>query len=229
MWIAIRPPLGVWPLASAVLGRSVEGWAVGRSRPVKLRQTIRHVAAKRALTTPVVGPRVRTWLVDLHVRVFAGRADEAHREDRRPHLEAFFDCTMDGYVAALEEGYTEAEAREITHIQANVDFANHGWTEMLEIPLEEIDDHLERYADFFEAHGVTRTEPLGDFRSREIPSAPATPERLAGAESPHAEGGYADDTYVQTEEGEVVRGGVDGIDRKVDPEDVLDLEDRDER
>lgn len=191
---------------------------------MKLRQSIRHFAAKRALTTPILGPRARDWLVDLHVRIFADRADPEHRDARRDRLEAFFDCTMDAYVAALKAGYPEAEAREITHILANLDFANHGWTEMLEFPLDELDAHLDRYADFFEAHGVTREAPLGEFRSRELPAAPATPERLETGESPYAEGGYADDAYVQTRDGEVTAGGTDEPD-DVDPTAVLGLDD----
>jgi hypothetical protein len=191
---------------------------------VKLRQSVRHFAAKQALTAPVIGPRARDWLVDLHVRIFADRADDEHRAARRPRLEAFFDCTMDAYVAALEWGYPEAEAREITHIQANLDFANHGWTEMLEIPLDELDAHLERYANFFDAHGIDRDDPLGEFRTRELPDAPATPERLKDGEAPRAEGGYADDAYVETPDGEVTSGGADEPD-EVDPATVLGLDD----
>ena len=190
---------------------------------MKLRQSIRHFAAKQALTMPVVGPRAVDWLVDLHVRLFVDRADPAHREARRPRLEAFFDCTMDAYVAALEAGYPEAEAREITHVQANLDFAAHGWTEMLEIPVDELDAHLERYADFFEAHGVDRGDPLGDFRTREIPEAPATLERLEDGEAPRAEAGYADAAYVETPDGEVVEGGVEEPE-DADPEAVLGLD-----
>jgi len=74
-------------------------------------------------------------------------------------LAAFFDGTMDASVAALVAGYPAAKAREITHVEATLDFANHGWTEMLEIPLDELDTHLERYAAFFEDHGITRDDP----------------------------------------------------------------------
>jgi len=72
-------------------------------------------------------------LVDLHTSIFLNKADEDRREERRAHLDSFFDATMDTYVAALEAGFPEAEAREITHVQANFDFFNHGWTEMMEI------------------------------------------------------------------------------------------------
>lgn len=34
-------------------------------------------------------------------------------------------------------------------------------TDILEIPLDELDVHLECYADFFEAHSITREDPLG--------------------------------------------------------------------
>ncbi|MFB6161291.1 MAG: DUF6149 family protein, partial [Haloferacaceae archaeon] len=91
---------------------------------MKIRQNVRHWASKQALTTPVIGAKVESWLVDLHTRVFLDRADPDRRDEREPHLDAFFDCTMDAYVAALEAGYPEAEAREITHVQANFDFYN---------------------------------------------------------------------------------------------------------
>ncbi|MFB6301339.1 MAG: DUF6149 family protein [Haloferacaceae archaeon] len=181
---------------------------------MKLRQNARHWAAKKALTTPVLGPRVNDWLVDLHTRVFLDRAPEDRRAERRDHLEAFFDATMDTYVAALEAGYPEAKAREITHVQANFDFYTHGWTEMMEFPVDEVDDHYERYREFFERHDITVEDPLGDFRTRPVPDAPATPENLDDAETPHAVGGYADDAYAEDEAGEVHVGGTD------EPEDV---------
>ncbi|MFB6141709.1 MAG: DUF6149 family protein [Halorientalis sp.] len=177
---------------------------------MKIRQTLRHWAAKRALTAPVVGARTREWLVDLHTRVFLDRADAAHREERRAHLDDLFDATVDTYVAALQAGYPEAEAREVTHVQANFDFYNHGWTEMMEFPVDELTEHYERYREFFEAHGITIDDPLGDFRPPEgVAEAPSTPERLDDPEHPHAEGGFADDVYVETESGEVVVGGRD--------------------
>lgn len=180
---------------------------------MKIRQNIRHWAAKKALTTPILGDYVTEKLVDLHTRIFLGRADPDHAEDRRAHLEAFFNCTMDTYVEALRRGYSEAEAREITHLQANFDFYNHGWTEMMEIPTDEILAHYERYEAFFEEFGITVDDPLGEFRSRAVPDAPATPERLDQPTHPHAEGGFADDVYVERD-GELVVGGTD------EPEDV---------
>jgi hypothetical protein len=184
---------------------------------MKLRQNVRHFAAKQALTAPVVGDIVREKLVDLHVSVFSEKAAEQHREERKPHLEAFFDRTFDTYVDALREGHSEAVAREITHIQANFEFYNHGWTEMMEFPGEELVDHYERYESFFADHAITIDAPLGDYDDGEIPRAPATPERLDDPEHPHAEGGFADDVYVETEDGEVVVGG-----REEDPDVDID-------
>ena len=174
---------------------------------MKIRQNARHVAAKNALTAPVVGDRVTEWLVGMHVDVFGERAAEGRREEREAHLEAFFDRAFDAYVAALEEGYSEAAAREITHIQANFDFYNHGWTEMMEFPADELDAHYERAGDFFRRHGVTVDDPLGEFRSRELPDAPATPERLDDPDHPRAESGFADDVYVEDADGDVRVGG----------------------
>ncbi|SFR60510.1 hypothetical protein SAMN04487947_2743 [Halogeometricum rufum] len=181
---------------------------------MKIRQNIRHFAAKKALTMPVVGDIATEKLVDLHVRVFGEKADPAHREEREPHMEAFFDLTFDTYVAALESGFSEAEAREITHIQANFDFYNHGWTEMMEFPADELEDHYERYEEFFRRYDIDIADPLGDFRTREVPEAPSTPEKLDDPEHPHAVGGFADDVYVENEAGEVVVGGQE------EPEDV---------
>ncbi|MDX1745028.1 MAG: DUF6149 family protein, partial [Halobacteriales archaeon] len=96
---------------------------------MKIRQNVRHWAAKKALTTPVIGELATDKLVSLHTRVFLERADADRREERRAHLDVFFEATIDAYLAALDTGYDEAAAREITHIQANFDFFNHGWTE----------------------------------------------------------------------------------------------------
>ncbi|QLD90746.1 hypothetical protein HWV07_17525 [Natronomonas salina] len=182
---------------------------------MKLRQNVRHWAAKKALTTPVVGDMAREKLVDLHTRIFLEKADEAHREARRDHLDDFFAATMDSYVAALEAGYTEAEAREITHVQGNFDFFNHGWTEMMEIPGDELEAHFRRYEAFFTEHGITIDDPLGEFRPPAgIADAPATPGKLEKPEYENAIAGFADDVYVETEEGETVVGGTD------EPEDV---------
>jgi hypothetical protein len=183
---------------------------------MKLRQNVRHFAAKQALTMPVVGQKMNDKLVDLHTRVFGERAADGHREEREPHLEAFFDCTMATYLAALEEGYPEAEAREITHLQANFDFYNHGWTEMMEFPVDEVAEHYERYADFFGTHDITIDDPLGEFRDRDIPDSPSTPEKLDDPEHPHAAEGFADDVYVETEDGVEVGDQADEIQESTD-------------
>ena len=186
---------------------------------MKIRQNVRHWASKKALTTPVVRNKVNDWLVDMHTGLFLDRAEEARADERRPHLEAFFDCTMDTYLAALDEGFPEAEAREITHAQANFDFYNHGWTDMMEFPTDELEEHYERYREFFERHGITIDDPLGEFRNREVPDAPSTPEKLDDPEHPHAEGGFADDVYVEGPDGELRIGGGEEPD-EVDPGDA---------
>ena len=177
---------------------------------MKIRQNVRHWAAKQALTAPVVSGYVNDKLVNIHTGVFLDRAEESSREQRRAHLDDFFDATMDTYIAALEDGFPEAEAREITHAQANFDFYNHGWTEMMEFPSEELTEHYERYGDFFERYGITIDDPLGRFRPADgITDAPSTPEKLDNPEHPHAEGGFADDVYVETGDGEVIVGGAE--------------------
>jgi PAS domain-containing protein len=192
---------------------------------MKLRQNVRHWAAKKALTTPILGDIAAEKLVDLHVRIFLQKADEAAREERRDHLEEFFDATMDAYVAALEAGYSEAAAREVTHVQANFDFFNHGWTEMMEIPGDELEAHYRRYEEFFDAHGITIDDPLGDFRpAGGIVDAPATPEKLERPEYENAIAGFADDVYVETDDGETVVGGT-GEPEDVDPTETPGVED----
>ncbi|WP_134671316.1 DUF6149 family protein [Halorussus marinus] len=182
---------------------------------MKINQNVRHFASKKALELPMVSDLVKGKLVDMHTDIFLGKADAERREERREHLDAFFDATMDTYLAALQDGAPEAEAREITHIQANFDFYNHGWTEMMEFPVDELGDHYERYETFFERHGIAIDDPLGEFAPpSDIPEAPSTPEKLAEPEHPYAEGGFADDVYVEGPDGEVRVGGGE------EPEDV---------
>ncbi|WP_372909639.1 DUF6149 family protein [Salinigranum sp.] len=196
---------------------------------MKIRQNLRHWAAKKALTTPVVGDIARDKLVDLHVDVFGRKADEGRREEREDHMAAFFYCTFDTYVAALDAGFTEAEAREVTHVQANFDFYNHGWTEMMEFPVDELEAHYERYEAFFEEWNITIDDPLGDFRTRTVPSAPSTPEKLDAPKHPHAEGGFADDVYVEDEEGNLhVGDAIDPDDEEVDVTAAPGMQDVDE-
>jgi hypothetical protein len=175
---------------------------------MKISQNVRHFASRKALELPVVSDLVKDKLVSMHTDIFLRKADPDHREERRDRLDAFFDATMETYLTALQEGAPEAEAREITHIQANFDFYNHGWTEMMEFPSDELDDHYERYETFFERHGVSIDDPLGDFEpAGDIPEAPSTPGKLEEPEHPYAEGGFADDVYVEDEEGNVHVGG----------------------
>jgi hypothetical protein len=196
---------------------------------MKIRQNVRHWATKKGLTMPVVGDIVTEKMVDLHVDVFGKRAEEGRRAEREAHMAAFFECTFDTYLAALDYGYPEAEAREITHAQANFDFYNHGWTEMMEITTDEVEAHYDRYADFFAQYDITIADPLGDFRTREIPDAPSTPEKLDDPEHPHAEGGFADDVYVEGPDGELVVGGnaTEPDEEEVDVESAVGLEDAD--
>ena len=177
---------------------------------MKINQNVRHFASRKALELPVVSDLVKGKLVDLHTGIFLEKADPDHREERREHLDAFFAATMDTYLAALQQGAPEAEAREITHVQANFDFYNHGWTEMMEFPSDELGEHYDRYEAFFERHGITIDDPLGEFEpAGGIPDAPSTPEKLEEPEHPYAEGGFADDVYVEDEEGNVHVGGQD--------------------
>lgn len=173
---------------------------------MKIRQNVRHFAARKALETPVVRDVTRDKLVDLHTRVFLERAPQEQREERRCRLEAFFEGTIDAYLAALQEGYSEAEAREITHVMGNLEFYRLGWTEMMEFPANEVDDHIERHSDFLASHDVSLEDPLGEFGSDSLPEAPATPEKLSDPDHPYAEGGFSDDVYVEDREG-VRRGG----------------------
>ena len=218
MWIAICPcgwVTNTTVRTKKVIERDVEDPASLDSDEMKIRQNVRHFAAKQALTLPVVGETVTDWLVDFHTDYFADLAEPGHADDRRDHLSDFFDATMDTYVAALDAGFEEAEAREVTHVQANFDFYNHGWTEMMEFPADELEEHYERYRDFFERHGITIDDPLGGFRPADgVTEAPSTPEKLDDPEHPHAEGGFADDVYVETADGELVVGGQE------EPEDV---------
>jgi len=195
---------------------------------MKIRQNLRHWAAKKALTTPVVSDVANDKLVDLHTKIFLEKAEESHRENRRAHLDDFFDATMDTYLAALEAGFTEAKAREITHIQANFDFFNHGWTEMMEIPAEEFEDHFRRYETFFKRYGISVDDPLGEFRPAEgISEAPETPEKRDGPAYENAIAGFADDVYVQDETGTVHVGGEAAEPAGVDPSEAPGVDNTD--
>lgn len=147
---------------------------------------------------------MRGKLVDLHTEHFLGRAPGDRREERRQRLDAFFDATMDAHLAALDHGLPEARAREVPHVQANLEVHRRGWTEMMEVPPDELDDHLDRYQGFFEEYGITPEDPLGAVAPDEpLPEAPATPGKLEDPKTPHAEAGYEDATHVEDETGEV--------------------------
>ena len=197
---------------------------------MKIYQNPRHWASKKALTTPGIKGVARYGLVKMHTKIFLGKTTEGSREERRDHLDDFFDATMDSYVAALESGYTEAEAREITHIQANFDFFDHGWTEMMEIPGEELEAHYRRYETFFERYEITIDDPLGVFAPAEgVADAPATPERLETTEYENAIAGFADDVYVETGDGETVVGGDTEAPDSIDPRKSPGVDDGDSK
>jgi hypothetical protein len=86
---------------------------------------------------------------------------------------------------------------------------------MMEFPADELEAHYDRYREFFERHGITIADPLGEYATGvALPDAPATPERLDDPVHPHAEGGFADDVYVADADGDLVVGG------REEPDDV---------
>ena len=193
---------------------------------MKIRQNARHFASRKALETPVVRSVAVSGLVRLHTSVFLKKADPDHAAERKDHLDAFFEATMDTYLEALRAGYTEAEAREITHIQANFDFYNHGWTEMMEFPADELEEHYDRYCDFFESWDVTIADPLGAFEPEGgIPEASSTPKKLDDPVHPYAEGGFADDVYVEGPDGEMIVGGFEMDDDEIDVTEAVGVDD----
>ncbi len=171
---------------------------------MRLHQTWRNYLTQVLLerNIPLVSSRVRTWLVDLHADFFVERS-ERDPAAREPHLRALFDTAIDVYLRALREGYPEAEAREITHIQASWDFQNHGWGELIEFPPEEREAYHERYREFYDRYDASPENPFGTFAPRDgLPSAPETPERLDG-NYPFAAPGLTDDVYVVDEATEI--------------------------
>lgn len=171
---------------------------------MRLVQSWRNYAAQVLLEAdlPLVTPLVRRRLVAIHTDFFVEQSDR-DGETRRGHLRALFDATVDVYLRALAEGYPEAQAREITHIQASWDFLARGWAELAEFPADEREAYYERYADFYDRHDCSPSDPLGEFAPEGgLPSAPATPDRLNG-EYPLAAPGLADGVYVVSEDVEV--------------------------
>ncbi|WP_188976057.1 DUF6149 family protein [Halocalculus aciditolerans] len=184
---------------------------------MKIHQNVKHFAFKKSLELPVVGEKTHERLVGMHVDIFLGKADADRRDEREAHLEAFFDGTIDMYLAALQAGHPEAAAREMTHVVANFDFYNHGWTEMMEFPADELSEHYDRYADFFAAHDITLDDPLGEFvPAGGVPDAPATPDKLDDGDYANADAGYADDVYVEDADGDLHKGGTSNADDDAD-------------
>lgn len=162
---------------------------------MRLYQSWKNYVAQLALDVPVASTWMRSWLVDLHTNFFV-EASAQDGADRRAFFDELFDASIDAYQHALDEGYPEAEAREITHIMGTFAFCEKGWGELVEFPPEERDAYRERYAGFFDRYGVTLDDPFGDFTPPGgFPDAPATPDRLDG-DYPLAEPGLTDDIYV---------------------------------
>lgn len=146
---------------------------------MKTRQNVKHFAFRKSLELPVVGEKTHEKLVDTHVGIFADKVDPDRRKERLDHLHGFFDGTIDMYLAAIQASSAETTAHEMTHIVANFDFYNRGWVEMMEFPADELGEHYNRYADFFERYAVSLNDPLGEFRpGGGVTDAPATPDRL---------------------------------------------------
>lgn len=168
---------------------------------MRIYQTWRDYLAQVVLVRepPVIDRLFRRWLVGLHTDFFVG-ASERDGSAREPHLRALFEGSLNAYVRATKEGYPEAQAREITHVLATWDFVDHGWGELIEYPPEEASEYYERYRDFYERHGCSPGNPLGEFEPPGgLPDAPETPDRLNG-DYPLAEPGLADDVYIMTED-----------------------------
>lgn len=166
---------------------------------MRLYQTWKNYVAHVGLGFPVVRQLVRERIVDYHTAFFVEQSAQ-DGEAREPHLRALFDVSVDVYERALAEGYPEAQAREITHIQATLDFHEHGWTELMEFSPDEIQAHYDRYRGFFERHDCTIEDPFGEFAPEYgLPYAPETPDALDDGEFPLAEPGLADAVYVPAE------------------------------
>lgn len=166
---------------------------------MRLYQTWKNYVAHVGLGLPGVRRLVRKRIVDYHTAFFVERSAQ-DVEAREAHLRALFDASVDVYERALAEGYPEAQAREITHIQATLDFHEHGWAELMEFPPGEMQAHFDRYREFFERHDCTIKDPFGEFAPEYgLPYAPETPDALDDGEFPFAEPGLADAVYVPAE------------------------------
>ncbi|MFD1566217.1 DUF6149 family protein [Halolamina litorea] len=171
---------------------------------MRLYQTWRNYAAQVVLERdiPVVSDRMRSWLVGMHADFFTEHSAR-DAAARRPLFAALFEGAIDAYLEALDEGFPESQAREITHIQGTWTFINHGWGELLEFPPEEATAYYERYHAFFDRHDCSPEDPLGSFApAGGLPDAPETPGRLNG-DYPFAEPGLDDGVYVVAEKSDV--------------------------
>jgi hypothetical protein len=89
---------------------------------------------------------------------------------------------------------------------------------MMEIPGEELEAHYRRYESFFTRYSITIDDPLGEFRPPGgVVEAPETPGKLDEPEYENALAGFADDVYVETDDGETVVGGDTEEPEEVDP------------
>ncbi|MFB6172487.1 MAG: DUF6149 family protein [Haloarculaceae archaeon] len=164
---------------------------------MRIYQTWRDYLAQVLLVgePPVIGAIARRRLVDAHTETYVERS-ERDAAARRPRLRAAFEIAMDAYVAASNDGYPEAQARELTHVLATWDFIAHGWGELIEFPPDEATAYHDRYRPFYDRYGCSPADPFGEFEpATGLPAAPETPERLDG-EYPMAEPGLADQVYV---------------------------------
>lgn len=171
---------------------------------MRLFQTWKNYVAQVLLErdVPLVTELVREWIVDVHTDFFVEHS-ETDAERRRERFDAIFDASIDVYLRALAEGYPEAKAREITHIQGSFEFQNLGWGELIEFPPDEREAYHERYEEFFDRYCCSPDRPFGEFTPPGgFPDAPSTPERMNG-DYPLADPGLTDDVYVLTEEVDV--------------------------
>ncbi|GAB7013983.1 DUF6149 family protein [Halolamina salina] len=181
---------------------------------MRLHQSWKNYATQLLLEReiPLVTDWTRSWLVDLHADFFVEHSEQDGTA-RRPLFDALFDAAIDVYLAALREGYPEAQAREITHIQGSWTFIRHGWGELIEFPPDESAAYYERYEAFYDRHDCSPKDPFGEFAPADgLPDAPETPERLNG-DYPFAASGLDDGVYVVDENTEVrLECGVDAED-----------------
>ncbi|MFB6253954.1 MAG: DUF6149 family protein [Halobacteriaceae archaeon] len=168
---------------------------------MRLYQTWKDYLTQIILThnIPLLSRLIRWYIINLHVKYFIEHSEQ-HATARKQFLDTLFDTALDVYVRASHEGYPEAQAREITHIQATWLFIQKGWGELIEYPPEETEQYYTRYQEFYDRYNCSPTDPFGDFTPPNgFPSAPDTPDRMNGS-YPLAEPGLTDDIYVLTDD-----------------------------